>query len=149
VRIPEGGGARVMVRGNGVSYLQKKEKQKIKDQQLNIFLFWVWRCCLRCCKVMITRIVWLTHARVWFQHGKCNFNTHECDFYTQRVLFPHAECDSYTQSEISTPRVWFFTQNVIFTHTSLILTHIAASLQQWHNSKFIANFPFKYYCENW
>jgi hypothetical protein len=25
---------------------------------------------------------------------------------------------------------------------------IAASVQQWHNEKFIANFPFKYYYEN-
>jgi hypothetical protein len=37
-----------------------------------------------------------------------NYNTHECDFKTQ--------------SAISTRRVWFYSKNVISTHTCVVLT---------------------------
>jgi hypothetical protein len=46
---------------------------------------------------------------------------HECDFYTHKSEY-------YTQSAISTCRVWFYTLSMISTHTSVILTRISVNM---------------------
>jgi hypothetical protein len=42
--------------------------------------------------------MWWRHSR--FLHAECDFDTHECDY--DKIYF-------YTQSTISTRRVWFYT----------------------------------------
>jgi hypothetical protein len=88
---------------------------------------------------------------VWFQYAQRDLYTKECDFYTQsvissrRVWFLHEnlslnlrgtnvfraqherdfnthKSDFYMKSAISTHRVLFYTQSVISTHMSVILT---------------------------
>jgi hypothetical protein len=54
-------------------------------------------------------------------HAKCKLNTHECDFNKNKIGF-------YTQSKISTPRVWFYTQIVLSTHTR---GHVCVYI--WHS----------------
>jgi hypothetical protein len=52
--------------------------------------------------------------KVWLLHAECNFYTHKRDFYTQ--------------SAISTRRVWFYTQSMISTHTSVMLTRVRVNM---------------------
>jgi hypothetical protein len=44
------------------------------------------------------------------------------------------------------PLVPYLPNNIVSVNS--VYRHIAASVQQWYNVKFIADFPFKYYYEN-
>jgi hypothetical protein len=59
-----------------------------------------------------------------FNTYACECDTHECDFDRHNCDCITHECDSNIQSKISTRRVLFYTQSLLFTHTRVSLTRI-------------------------
>jgi hypothetical protein len=67
--------------------------------------------------VITTRLGVIYTCRVRFSHEEYECNTHECNYNTHKI-------DFYTHRTIFTCKVWFYTQSLISTHVSVILTSV-------------------------
>jgi hypothetical protein len=92
--------------------------------------------------------MWLQHARVWFQHAQewflhakcnfhpqseilyaeCNFDTYACEYDTHECDYDTHKIDFYTQSTISTRRVWFYIQSVVSTPARVIKSRLRVNM---------------------
>jgi hypothetical protein len=102
-----------------------QESKKKKGQQLYIFSYSVWTCCSRWCKVLITRIVWISQAQTWFKHAQEWLLHAKCNFHPHSVIL-HAECDFHTRTSVilTRLRVNMALKSVIITRSSVIYTRI-------------------------